>query len=651
MMSKNIVFKILQDHLIEGQLKPGEQVTISVDQTLFSDLTGIMAGQVAMALPVNRFVTDPTVIYCDHNTLAVTGFNSDDHVFLRTVAARYGAIYSKPGNGICHFLHCQRFALPGKVLLGADSHTPTSGALGMLAIGSGGLTVAKAAFGEGFKLITPKVLGVELTGKRRPGVTAKDIALKILSLTTVKGGIGYIVEFFGDAISDLSVTERQTIANMSIEIGATTGVFPSDEVTKAFLKGQGREQDYIELSADEGCTYDKVISVDLSKLEPLVARPDMPDNVCTVKEAIDVIPNSVFIGSCTNASYSDLAKAAFVLKGHKVNKNIDCTIACGSRQVMSQLMKDGYLQDLIDAGCRILECACGPCIGVGQVPCHNGIAVRTSNRNFPGRSGNNSAVVYLVSPEVAAATMIAGHIASPEDYCDCNKLSSICEPEQYLIDDSGFIFPKEIADPENVEIIRGPNISDLPMRGPVATKIKAQVSLKLGDNVTTDDIIPGGSNILQYISNFPKFAEYTFCYTDPTFVKRCKEMKQNIIVGGDNYGQGSSREFAAMLPMLLGTEAVIAKNYARIHKENLFNYGILPLQFEKESDYELISQGDELEIENVEDSIKTGEFKIQCPSKGYKFSAKLIASDYDKNMLLRGGAMNLLADKLRASSK
>lgn len=647
-MGQNIVFKILQSHLLEGQLQPNQQVTISVDQTLFSDLTGIMAGQVAMALPVTKYATTPTVFYCDHNTLATTGFNADDHIFLKTVAARYGAVYSKPGNGICHFLHCQRFAAPGKVLLGADSHTPTSGALGMLAIGSGGLTVAKAALGEGFKLNTPKVLGVKLTGKRRSDVSAKDIALKLLSLVSVKGGIGYIVEYFGDALKDLSVPERQTIANMSIEIGATTGIFPSDEVTQAFLEGQGRGQDYAELLPDEDCTYDKVITIDLNTLEPLVAQPDMPDNVCTVKQAECVIPNSVFIGSCTNASYSDLARAAYVLRGHKVSKDLDCTVACGSRQVLEQLLLDGYLKDFVDAGCRVLECACGPCIGVGQVPCQNGIAVRTSNRNFPGRSGNNSAVVYLTSPEVAAATMIAGHIASPEDYCDCSHLAAIREPEHYTIDDSGFIYPEEIADPSAVQIIRGPNISELPMRGPVAKEIRAQVSLKLGDNVTTDDIIPGGSDILQYISNFPKFAEYTFCYTDPTFVARCKELKHNVIVGGDNYGQGSSREFAAMLPMLLGTEAVITKNYARIHKENLFNYGILPLQFKNEADYELISQGDNLQILQIEESIESGQFTVACPEKGYSFQAVLIASDFDKKMLLCGGAMNILAKKLKA---
>lgn len=646
-MGDNVVFKILKSHLVEGQLEPGQQVTISVDQTLGHDLTAIMAGQTFLAVDADKVQTEATVFYCDHNILCVSSENADDHVFLKTAAARFGAYFSKPGNGICHFLHCQRFAKPGKVMLGADSHTPTSGALGMLAIGSGGLTVAKAALGEGFRLNTPKIMGVKLTGALRPGCTSKDIALDLLRQVSVKGGVGYIVEYFGEGVSTLSVPERQTIANMSIEIGATTGVFPSDEVTQAFLKAQGRGDDFIPLQPDEDAVYDKVVEINLSELEPLVAEPSMPDKVRTARSAADVRPGSVFIGSCTNASYSDIARAARVLKGHKVHKDIDCTVAPGSRQVLAQLIKDGILADLVESGCRILECACGPCIGVGQVPPENGISVRTSNRNFPGRCGNNNAYVYLASPETAAATAVTGHITDPRDLIDVSVLADIQEPDTYIIDDSSIIAPNETQDRHAVEVIKGPNISDLPMRGPVRDTIQAGVVLKLGDNITTDDIIPAGSSILKFIANIPEFAKYTFCYTDPTFVERAQAMGHSIIVGGDNYGQGSSREHAAMLPMYLGTEAVIAKTYARIHKENLFNYGILPLQFVNADDYEKITQGDKLEILNVEEGIRSGSFTVSCPDKGYTFPVQLIASDFDKNMLLQGGAMNVLAQKLR----
>ena len=645
-MGNNVVFKILQSHLLEGTLEHGQQVAISVDQTLGHDLTAIMAGQTFLAVNADKVQTETTVFYCDHNVLCVSSENSDDHVFLKTSAARFGAYYSKPGNGICHFLHCQRFAKPGKVMLGADSHTPTSGALGMIAIGSGGLTVAKAALGEGFRLNTPKVMGVKLTGALRPGSTAKDIALDLLRQVSVKGGVGYIVEYFGDGVATLSISERQTIANMSIEIGATTGVFPSDEITRKFLEAQQRAEDYIPLQPDEDASYDMVVEINLSELEPLAAEPHMPDKVRTARELSDVRPGSVFIGSCTNASYSDIARAARVLKGHKVHKDIDCTVAPGSRQVLAQLIKDGVLADLVESGCRILECACGPCIGVGQVPPENGISVRTSNRNFPGRCGNNNAGVYLVSPETAAATAVTGHITDPRDLMDVSVLAEIREPDAYIVDDSSIITPEDIPDRHAVEVIKGPNISDLPMRGPVRDTIEAGVVIKLGDNITTDDIIPAGTTILKFIANIPEFAKYTFCYTDPTFVSRAQEMGHSIIVGGDNYGQGSSREHAAMLPMYLGTEAVIAKTYARIHKENLFNYGILPLQFVNGEDYDKITQDDRLVISNVEEGIRSGSFMVSCPDKGYSFPVQLFASEVDKDMLLKGGAMNVLAQKI-----
>lgn len=642
-MADNIVYQILRSHLIEGDLVPGNPITIRVDQTLGHDLTAIMAGQTFLAVGADKVQTEASVFYCDHNTLCVSSENADDHLFLKTAAERFGAYFSKPGNGICHFLHCQRFAKPGKVLLGADSHTPTSGALGMLAIGSGGLTVAEAALGQGFRMNAPKVMGVRLTGQLHPGVSAKDIALELLRQVSVKGGIGYVVEYFGDGVATLSISERQTIANMSIELGATTGIFPSDEATRLFLEAQARGDDYVPLQAEEGAGYDKIVDIDLSALEPLVAEPSMPDKVRTARSVSNVRPGSVFIGSCTNASYSDIAKAARVLKGRKVNKDIDCTVAPGSRQVLAQLIQDGVLADLVESGCRILECACGPCIGIGQVPPHNGISVRTSNRNFPGRSGSNDAYVYLASPETVAATAVTGHITDPRDLMDVSVLSDIKEPEHYIVDDSSFITPADVPDRHTVTVVKGPNISDLPMRGPARGTIDAGVVLKLGDNVTTDDIIPGGSAILKYISNIPEFAKYTFCYTDPDFVRRAKELGHSIIVGGSNYGQGSSREHAAMLPMYLGVEAVLAKSFARIHKENLINYGLLPLQFEREDDYDQIQQGDQIMLDNVRESIQSGCFTVRVPARNISFPAVLRVSEQDKVLLLEGGALNHLA--------
>ena len=642
-MADNIVYQILRSHLMEGDLVPGNPITIRVDQTLGHDLTAIMAGQTFLAVGADKVQTEASVFYCDHNTLCVSSENADDHLFLKTAAERFGAYYSKPGNGICHFLHCQRFAKPGKVLLGADSHTPTSGALGMLAIGSGGLTVAEAALGQGFRMNAPKVMGVRLTGRLHPGVSAKDIALELLRQVSVKGGIGYVVEYFGDGVATLSISERQTIANMSIELGATTGIFPSDEATRIFLEAQNRGNDYMPLQAEDGAGYDKIVDIDLSALEPLVAEPSMPDKVRTARSVSNVRPGSVFIGSCTNASYSDIAKAARVLKGRKVNKDIDCTVAPGSRQVLAQLIQDGVLADLVESGCRILECACGPCIGIGQVPPHNGISVRTSNRNFPGRSGSNDAYVYLASPETVAATAVTGHITDPRDLMDVSVLSDIKEPEHYIVDDSSFITPADVPDRHTVTVVKGPNISDLPMRGPARGTIDAGVVLKLGDNVTTDDIIPGGSAILKYISNIPEFARYTFCYTDPDFVRRAKELGHSIIVGGSNYGQGSSREHAAMLPMYLGVEAVLAKSFARIHKENLINYGLLPLQFEREDDYDQIQQGDQIMLDNVRESIQSGCFTVRVPARNISFPAVLRVSEQDKVLLLEGGALNHLA--------
>ncbi|MBW8381986.1 MAG: aconitate hydratase [Youngiibacter sp.] len=644
-MGLSITNKILKSHLLEGNLNPGEQVLVSVDQTLGHDLTGIMAAQVLESVKPEKLSTETSVFYCDHNTLAVSSENADDHVYLKTAAEKYGLFFSKPGNGICHFLHCQRFAKPGKIMLGADSHTPTSGALGMLSIGSGGLTVAKSMLGEGFRMTTPKVINIRMTGKLNPGVAAKDIALEALRILSVKGGIGAIIEYTGEGVKTLAVPERATLANMSIELGATTGVFPSDEVTYQFLAAQERAKDWVELLPDADAEYDKIVDINLSELEPLVARPHMPDLVSKAREVEDVKPNSVFIGSCTNASYADILKASKILKGHKVHKDIDLTIAPGSKQVLEHLIRDGILADLVESGARILECACGPCIGIGQVPCANGIAVRTSNRNFPGRSGSQSASVYLASPETAAATAITGHITDVRDFMDVAELSDCSEPEAYRIDDSSFIKPGDLENPKEVVVIKGENISDLPMRGVLRDRIEAVSVIKLGDNITTDDIIPGGSNILKYIANIPKFAEFTFCYTDPTFVERIKKLEYSVIIGGENYGQGSSREHAAMLPMFFGTEVVFAKSFARIHKENLINYGILPLVFKNKDDYEKVDMNDTFVIENVYSQADTGLVTVKVPDKGFEFETLLEVSAYDLRVLKEGGALNYLKNK------
>jgi aconitate hydratase len=646
-MGLSVTKKIITSHLLEGSMAENEQITIKVDQTLSHDLTGIMAALILESIQVDKVSTETSVFYCDHNTMATSSENSDDHLYMKTAAQRFGVYFAKPGSGICHFLHPQRFAKPGKVMLGADSHTPTSGAVGMLSIGSGGLSVAKSMVGEGFKLTTPKIMNVTLTGTLKPGVSAKDIALEILRILSVKGGIGYIVEYTGNGIKGLSIPQRATIANMSIETGATTGIFPSDEVTHNFLKAQGREQDWIELLPDADAEYDKIIEINLDELEPLIAKPHMPDLVVKAREAGDVKPNSVFIGSCTNASYSDIAKAARILKGKKVHKDIDLTVAPGSKQVLEHLIQDGILADLVASGARILESACGPCIGMGQVPPVNGIAVRTSNRNFMGRSGSNDAFVYLASPETAAATAITGKITDPRDIFDVNSLKDIVEPAIYKVDDCMIIGPDDVEDNRKVEIIRGKNITPLPERGPLKSAIKATVVIKLGDNITTDDIIPAGTEILKYIANIPKFAEFTFCYTDEQFVERAKKLKTSVIVGGENYGQGSSREHAALLPMFLGIEVAVAKSFARIHKENLINYGILPLVFQDKSDYDKIDATDVFVIDDVYAQVDRGEVNVKVINKDIEFKTLLEMSDYDKGLLKEGGASNYLRKKLK----
>ncbi len=649
-MGLSVAKKIIKSHLLDGDMAGNQQITISVDQALGHDLTGIMAAQILESVQADKVSTETSIFYCDHNTLATSSENADDHLYLKTAAKRFGIYFSKPGNGICHFLHCQRFAKPGKVLLGADSHTPTSGALGMIAIGSGGLSVARCMVGEGFKLAPPKVLNIRLTGVLHPGVSAKDIALEALRMLSVKGGIGYILEFTGEGVRSLSIPQRATITNMSTELGATTAVFPSDQVTRDFLKAQNRERDWIELLPDSDAEYDRAIEIDLGALEPLVAEPHMPDLVIKAREAGNVKVDSVFIGSCTNASYSDIAKAAKILKGKKVNRDVDLTVAPGSRQVLEHLVKDGILADLVSAGARMLECACGPCIGIGQVPHENGVAARTINRNFRGRGGTNEASIYLVSPETAAATAITGRITDPRDVFDVESLKDCNEPEAYKVDDSMIIAPGDVEDSLSVSVIRGKNITQLPGRGALRDSLKAAVAIKLGDNITTDDIIPAGSEILRYIANIPRFADFTFCYTDGTFVDRVKKMKSSVIVGGENYGQGSSREHAALLPMYLGVEAVIAKSFARIHKENLINYGILPLVFSNKEDYDRINADDALAIDDVYAQVDKGRVRIMAVDKNIEFETILDLSDFDRRVLKEGGALNYLRNKLRVSS-
>jgi aconitate hydratase len=642
----SVTKKIILSHLLEGKMEPNEQITIRVDQTLGHDLTGIMAGLILESVQADKVSSEISVFYCDHNTMATSTENADDHLYLKTVAQKFGIYFSKPGNGICHSLHTQRFGKPGKVMLGGDSHTPTSGALGMLAIGSGGLTVAKCMVGEGYELTAPKVININLTGDLKQGLSAKDIALDVLRLLTVKGGVGSVIEYTGEGIQGLSIPQRVTLANMSIETGATTGIFPSDQVTRDYLRAQGRERDWVELLPDADAEYDKVLEIHIDELEPLVAKPHMPDLVVKAKEVGDVKPNAVFIGSCTNSSYSDIAKAARILKGKKIHKDIDLTIAPGSRQVLLHLLQDGVLADLVASGARILECACGPCIGMGQAPPAKGVTVRTSNRNFKGRSNTKDASIYLVSPETAAATALSGRIADPRDIVDVNILKDCCEPETYILDDSMILSPDEVEDNKKVEIIRGNNIVPLPERGPLREKIDATVVMKLGDNITSEDIIPAGTEILKYISNTPKFAEYTFCYLDETFVQRAKKLKKSVIIGGENYGQGSSREQAALLPMFLGVEAVVAKSFARIHKENLINYGILPLIFKNKTDYDKININDRIDIDKTYEMIGEGEVKIII-NRNTEILTRIELSDSDKALLKAGGAANYLRDKLR----
>jgi aconitate hydratase len=637
----NIAQKILLEHLVEGSLKPGEEIAIKIDQTLTQDATGTMAYLQLEAMGIDRVKTKRSVAYIDHNTLQ-TGFeNADDHKFIATVAKKYGIYYSKAGNGICHQVNLERFAVPGDTLLGSDSHTPTAGGMGCLAIGAGGLDVAAAMAGYPYYLKMPYIVNVELKGKLRPWVTAKDVILELLRRLTVKGGVGKIFEYTGEGVKTLSVHERATIANMGAELGATTSIFPSDEVTYEFLKAQGRESDFRELKPDEDAKYDEKIVIDLSKLEPLVAMPHSPDNVHPISEVKGMKVDQVAIGSCTNSSFKDMMLVAGILKGRAVHPDVSLVVSPGSRQVLAMMAESGILSDIISAGARILECTCGPCIGMGQAPGSGAVSVRTFNRNFKGRSGTADAQVILASPAVAAATAINGVLSDPREL---GEMPEVSEPSRYYINDNMIVPPPE-GDAE-VEVFYGPNIKPIPVAVKVGDVVEGKVLIKVGDNITTDHIIPGTAKLLPLRSNIPALSEYCFSIIDKDFAKRAKSAGGGIIVGGENYGQGSSREHAALVPLYLGIRAVVAKSFARIHKDNLVNYGILPVIFENGMDYEEIEEGDHLLLEDVKEGIKRGRGVLKNVTKRLEIPISFDLTKRQIDLLLEGGLLNYIKKNL-----
>jgi aconitate hydratase len=649
-MKENITQKLIRMHLAKpAELVPGNEIALTVDHTLTHDINAVMAYLAFEALEVPRVKTKLSVSYVDHNLLQVDNKTPDDHIYLQTQAKKQGIVLSKAGNGICHALHCARFAKPGYLLLGGDSHTPSCGAVGMLSIGVGGMDIATALAGLPYVLRMPKVVKVELKNHLRPGVAAKDIVLEMLRRVSVKGGTGKVFEYVGEGAASLSVPERMTITNMGAEMNATTSIFPADETVRAYLSAKGREEDYKEILPDPGCTYDEEMTIDLSTLEPLVALPDLPDNVVAVREAPKARVQQVYIGSCTNGSYSDFKKAALVLKGHHVAEDVSLVCGVSSRQIYLQLMKDGVIADLMTAGARFLELACGPCCGIGCAPCTKGISVRTSNRNFKGRSSTPDAKLFLVSPETAAATAITGVLTTAEEVMDdVSVLADVKEPETYPVDDSLFLKPAP-AD-NDVQIIRGPNIKPLPVADPPENELSAQVSLKARDNVSTDDITPASAKFSSMRSNMPAMAEYAFCRYDPEFSKRAKSMGKSFIVGGANYGQGSSREHAAITPMYLGVKMIITKSFARIHKANLINHGIIPAVFADPADYDKIDQSDVLTIHGLRDHMPEKELTVEDETKHFSFKIRLELSDLEVQILLAGGKLRYTR-KLLAESK
>jgi len=635
-MGKNLVQKIFDGHRVAGELVPGKEVAIRIDQTLTQDATGTMAYLQFEAMGVPRVRTKLSVSYVDHNMLQ-TGFeNADDHRFLQSVAAKYGIYFSRPGNGICHQVHLERFGVPGQTLLGSDSHTPTCGGIGMIAIGAGGLDVAVAMGGGPFYFPMPKVLLVRLNGRLRPWVAAKDIILEVLRRLTVKGGVGKILEYGGDGVAHLTVPERATITNMGAELGATTSIFPSDEQTRLYLKSQGRESSWVAVAPDPDAAYDETLEINLDALEPMIARPSSPDNVCPVSEVEGTKLSQVCVGSCTNSSFRDLMTVATMLKGKTVHPDISFTVTPGSKQVYTMIAANGALTDLIAAGGRILESACGPCIGMGQVPASGTASLRSFNRNFEGRSGAANDTVYLASPEVCAASALAGEIVHPKRL---GHPVNIAPPEKFILDDNLIVLPS--LNPEQVEIIRGPNIKPVPIRGELPSTIEGEVLLKMGDNITTDHILPAGSKVLPLRSNIPAISEYAFSRVDPDFPKRAKEKGGGFVVGGSNYGQGSSREHAALAPMYLGLKGAIVKSFARIHRANLINFGILPLIFVDEKEYDTIGQGDQLRIERVAEQIRGGQqLVVNNLTKGTEVPVKHDLTRRETEILLAGGMLN-----------
>ena len=637
-MADTLAQKLIRSHLISGDMTPGSEIGLRIDQTLTQDATGTMAYLEFEAMGIPRVKTERSVAYIDHNTLQ-TGFeNADDHRFIQSICKKHGLYFSRPGNGICHQVHLERFGIPGKTLIGSDSHTPTGGGIGMLAFGAGGLDVAVAMGGGTYYITMPKMVKVELTGKLQSWVSAKDIILEVLRRMSVKGGVGKIIEYAGEGVKTLSVPERATITNMGAELGASTSIFPSDEITYAFMKAQGREADWVELKADEDAQYDEVITIDLTALTPLAACPHSPDAVKTVEEIGEIKVDQCCIGSCTNSSLLDMLKVAAILKGKTVHPDVSLSIAPGSKQVYNMLAECGALADMIAAGARILECACGPCIGMGQSPNSGGVSLRTFNRNFEGRSGTANAGVYLVSPETAAVAALTGVFTDPRKMGDA---PTVCMPESFKINDNMIVPPAPVEEMDTVEILRGPNIKPFPKTAPLDHTITADVLLKVGDNITTDHIMPAGAKILPLRSNIPAISEHCFTRCDESFPARCKEAGQGIIIGGANYGQGSSREHAALAPLYLGIKAVIVKSFARIHVANLINAGILPLTFVNEADYDAIELGDTLSLPDIRKLIQTGEpILLQNLTKNQTYPLHNAFSTRQIDLLLAGGLLD-----------
>ena len=641
-MGQTIAQKIIRQHLVSGEMIPGSDIGLRIDQTLTQDATGTMAYLEFEAMGVPRVKTECSVAYIDHNTLQSGFENADDHQFIQSIAKKHGIYFSRPGNGICHQLHLERFGVPGKTLIGSDSHTPTGGGIGMLAFGAGGLDVAVAMGGGEYHINMPKMTKINLTGKLSAWVSAKDVILAVLQKMSVKGGVGKIIEYGGEGIKTLSVPERATITNMGTELGATTSIFPSDEITKAFLDAQGRGDCWMELSSDEDAIYDEIIDLDLSSLVPMAACPHSPDAVKTVDEIGPIKIDQCCIGSCTNSSYLDMMRVAAVLKGKTVHPEVSLTIGCGSKQVYNMLALNGALADIIAAGARVLECACGPCIGMGQSPNSGGVSLRTFNRNFEGRSGTADGQVYLVSPETAAASAINGYFTNPQSL---GEPVSIELPEKFLINDNMIVPPAPEALMETVEIKRGPNIKPFPVSEALPDSIEKKAVLKVGDNITTDHIMPAGAKILPYRSNIPYLSNFCFGVCDKEFPERCKREGGGIVIGGQNYGQGSSREHAALVPLYLGIKAVIAKSYARIHCANLANAGLIPLEFKVEDDYDRIDQMDELSLPHIREELQAGTDVTLCNlTKGTEISLTAVLTDRQRKMVLAGGLLNYTKD-------